>query len=144
MLPSIPISMAVAVLRYRLFDIDRVIQRTLVYAAVTAALTGIYSLIVVGAGTVFETEDSASPALVAAATLVLATLFRPLRNRLQTIVDRRFNRRRYNATRTIETFATQLRNEIDLDSLSATLVATVNETIEPAQVSLWLRSPRDY
>jgi len=144
MLPSIPISMAVAVLRYRLFDIDRLIRRTLVYATVTAVLTGIYSVIVVGVGTVFETENSTSPALVAAATLVLATLFRPLRNRLQTIVDRHFNRRRFDATRTIETFAAQLRNEIDLDSLSATLVATVNETIEPAQASLWLRSPRDY
>ena len=144
MLPSIPISMAVAVLRYRLFDIDRLIRRTLVYATVTAVLPGLYSVIVVGVGTVFETENSTSPALVAAATLVLATLFRPLRNRLQTIVDRRFNRRRFDATRTIETFAAQLRNEIDLDSLSATLVATVNETIEPAQASLWLRSPRDY
>ena len=141
MLPSIPVSIAVAVLRYRLFDIDRLIRRTLVYATVTVVLGGVYAGIVVGVGAVFGAEEDAPPVLVAAATIALATLFRPVRHRAQAIVDRRFNRRRYNAARTIEAFSTQLRNELDLDALSTALLATVHETMEPAEVTLWLRPP---
>jgi hypothetical protein len=133
------IAIAVAVLKYRLYDIDRIINRTLVYGLLTAALGLCYVagslLFVLVAGA------SADPPswLVAAATLAAAAVFRPARRRIQATVDRRFNRRRYHAARTIEVFSARLRDEVDLDTLSAELLAVVDRTMEPTRASLWLR-----
>jgi hypothetical protein len=133
------VAIAVAVLKYRLYDIDRIINRSLVYVLLTAALGLCYAVgsllfvLVAGAG-----SDPPSW-LVAAATLAAAAVFRPARRRIQAMVDRRFNRRRYDATRTIEAFSARLRDEVDLDTLSAELLAVVDQTIEPTTASLWLR-----
>jgi hypothetical protein len=135
----IPISMAIAILRYRLFDIDRLIRRTIVYAAVTVVLGSSYFLL---AGLVLPlvAGDEDTPAVfVAAVTLLLAAAFRPVHNRIQSMVDRRFNRRRYDASTITEAFATRLRDELDIDTLSSELVATVSDSMEPAHVSVWLR-----
>jgi MFS family permease len=136
---GIPLAVAVAILRYRLYEIDRIINRTLVYGLLTAVLGlgyaagSLVSILVVGVG-------SGPPSwLVAAATLAAAAVFRPARRRIQTAVDRRFNRRRYNAAMTIQAFSTRLRDEIDLDTLSTELRAVVGQTMEPTRVSLWLR-----
>jgi hypothetical protein len=138
-LPLVPISVGIAILRYRLYEIDRIINRTLVYGLLTAVLGlgyaagSLVSILVVGVG-------SGPPSwLVAAATLAAAAVFRPARRRIQTAVDRRFNRRRYNAAMTIQAFSTRLRDEIDLDTLSTELRAVVGQTMEPTRVSLWLR-----
>jgi len=138
----IPISMAIAILRYRLFDIDRLIRRTIVYAAVTVVLGSSYFLIA-GLALPLAGGDEDTPAVfVAALTLLLAAAFRPVHNRVQSLVDRRFNRRRYDASTITEAFATRLRDELDIDALSSELVATVNDSMEPAHVSVWLtRTP---
>jgi hypothetical protein len=135
------IAIAVAVLKYRLYDIDRIINRTMVYGLLTAILGLCYVagsllfVLVAGAG-------SDPPRwLVAAATLAAAAVFRPARRRIQATVDRRFNRRRYHAARTIEAFSARLRDEVDLDTLSAELLAVVDRTMEPTRASLWLRPP---
>jgi hypothetical protein len=139
MLPFVPISVGIAILRYRLYEIDRIINRTLVYGLLTAVLGLCYaagslvSVLVAGAG-----SDPPSW-LVAAATLAAAAVFRPARRRIQNVVDRRFNRRRYDAAKTIETFSVRLREELDLDSLSAELLAVVDQTMQPTTASLWLR-----
>jgi hypothetical protein len=125
--------------RYRLYDIDRIINRTLVYGLLTAALGLCYAagsllfVLVAGAGT-----DPPSW-LVAAATLAAAAVFQPVRRRIQAVVDRRFNRRRYHAVKTVEGFSTRLRDEVDLDTLSAEVLAVVGQTMEPTMLSLWLR-----
>ena len=139
-LMAIPVAIGVAVLRYHLFDIDRLINRTLVYGLLTAILGLIYVGAVLILGQVFGgmTEDPPSWA-VAGATLAVAALFQPARRRIQAVVDRRFNRRKYNATRTIEAFSTRLRDQVDLDTLSAELLAVVDQTVQPTAVSLWLR-----
>jgi hypothetical protein len=138
-LPLVPISVGIAILRYRLYEIDRIINRTLVYGLLTAVLGLCYaagslvSILVVGVG-------SGPPSwLVAVATLTAAAVFRPARRRIQTVVDRRFNRRRYNAAKTIQAFSARLREQIDLDTLSSEVLAVVDQTMEPTQVSLWLR-----
>jgi hypothetical protein len=137
--PAIPVAAGVAILRYRLYEIDRLINRTLVYGLLTAILGLCYAagsllfVLVAGAG------KEPPSWLVAAATLAAAAVFRPVRGRIQAVVDRRFNRRRYHAAKTIEAFSTRLRDEIDLDTLSAELVAVVGQTMEPTQASLWLR-----
>jgi hypothetical protein len=135
---GIPIAIGIALLRYRLYDIDRLISRTLVYGSLTAILGLGYAVVVVVLGQLLGQDTTLA---VAGATLAMAAVFRPLRRRIQAVVDRRFNRRRYDATRTIEAFATHLRDEIDLDTLSGELVAVVDQTMEPTQVSLWLRRP---
>jgi hypothetical protein len=140
-LPLVPISVGIAILRYRLYEIDRIINRTLVYGLLTLLLGLCYVVgslvfvLVAGAGT-----DPPSW-LVAAATLAAAAVFRPVRRRIQAAADRRFNRRRYHAARTIEGFSARLRDEIDLDDLSAELLALVDQTMEPTRASLWLRPP---
>jgi hypothetical protein len=136
----IPVAIGIAILRYRLYDIDRLINRTLVYGLLTALLGGVYAGAVLVLGQLFGgvTRDPPSWA-VAGATLVMAAAFQPARRRVQELVDRRFNRRRYNAARTIQAFSTRLRDQLDLDTLSAELLAVVDQTMEPTQVSLWLR-----
>jgi hypothetical protein len=137
----LPVATGVAILRYRLYDIDRIINRTLVYGLLTAVLGlchvagTLVFVLVAGAG-----SDPPSW-LVAAATLAAAAVVRPARRRIQAAVDRRFNRRRYDAVETIEAFSARLRDEIDLDTLSAELLSVVDRTVEPTMVSLWLRPP---
>jgi hypothetical protein len=139
-LAGIPIGAAIAVLRHRLYDIDRLLNRTLVYALLTALLGSVYAGAVLGLGQVFG-GLGAEPSswAVAGATLAVAALFQPARRRVQTVVDRRFNRRRYDAARTIEAFSARLRDQIDLDSHTRELLAVVDQTMEPTRVSLWLR-----
>jgi hypothetical protein len=136
LLLSVPLAIAVAVLRYRLWDLDRLISRTVAYALVTALLLIPYLLILPAAG---RLAGGAGSLAVAAATLAAAAVFQPLRRRIQDLVDRRFNRRRYDAARTVDTFAARLREQIDLDALSAELLAVVDQTVAPTRASLWLR-----
>jgi hypothetical protein len=136
----VPIAAGVAILRYRLYDIDRLINRTLVYAALTAVLGAVYAGAVLVLGWLFGGVGGELPSwAVAGATLAVAALFQPARRRVQAVVDRRFNRRRYDAARTVEAFSARLRDQIDLDTLSAELLAGVEQTVEPTTVSLWLR-----
>jgi MFS family permease len=136
----LPVAAGIAILRHRLYDIDRLINRTLVYGLLTAILGFLYVGAVLLLGNLFGGIGGQPPSwAVAGITLVVAALFQPVRHRIQQVVDRRFNRHKYDAARTIETFATRLRDELDLDSLSAELLAVVDQTMEPIRVSLWLR-----
>ncbi|MBW3664484.1 MAG: hypothetical protein KY469_15395 [Actinobacteria bacterium] len=136
-LAVLPVAVTVAVLRYRLYDIDRLVSRTLSYALLSGVLVGVYALGVLGVGALLPGESS--DLLVAGSTLAVAALFRPLRSRIQSVVDRRFNRSRYDAARTIEAFGARLRDEVDLGSLSQELRAAVDVTLQPRVTSLWLR-----
>jgi hypothetical protein len=132
----VPVSVAVAVLRYRLWELDRLVSRTVTYAAVTGLLVLPYLVIVPAASRLAHGSGSLA---VAAATLAAAALFQPLRRRVQDLVDRRFNRRRYDAARTVEAFSARLREQVDLDALSAELREVVDQTVAPTRTSLWLR-----
>jgi hypothetical protein len=136
----IPLSIGVAVLRSHLFDIDVLINRTLVYGSLTATLVALYfgGIVLLQRLFVVLTGERSTLAVVAS-TLVIAALFNPLRRRIQTFIDRRFYRRKYDARKTLEGFSTKLRDETDLDALSGTLVGVVRETMQPAYASLWLR-----
>ncbi|HJU00132.1 MAG TPA: hypothetical protein VJ966_02875 [Actinomycetes bacterium] len=134
----VPVAVAVAVLRYRLWDLDRLVSRTVTYALVTGLLVLPYLLAVPVAGRLAAGTGSLG---VAAATLAAAALFQPLRRRVQALVDRRFNRRRYDAARTVDWFATRLRDQVDLDALHGELLGVVDQTVQPTQASLWLRPP---
>ena len=135
----IPVSVAVAVFKYRLYEIDRLINRTLVYGLLTALLIGVYAGLVFLLGRLLDPATGDSALAVAASTLAVAALFQPARRRLQQVVDRRFNRRRYDAARTVERFSGRLREHVDLDTLSAELLGVVDRTVQPASASLWLR-----
>jgi hypothetical protein len=135
----IPVAIGVAILRYRLFDIDRLISRTLVYGLLTALLAGVYVTGVFVAGRLLDPAHGRSELAVAGSTLAVAALFQPARRRIQRLVDRRFNRSRYDAVRTVEAFRGRLWEEIDLDSLSAELLAVVDQTMQPTTAALWLR-----
>jgi hypothetical protein len=135
-----PVAVAVAVLRYRLYDLDRIVSRTLAYALLTLLLGLGYATVVLGLGRLLPEGSSLA---VAAATLAAAAAFSPLRRRVQAAVDRRFNRRRYDATGTVEAFAARLRDQVDLDALHTELLAVVDQTVQPTRASLWLRgAPR--
>ena len=132
----VPVGVAVAVLRYRLWDLDRLVSRTVTYALVTALLVIPYLLIL--PATTRLAAGSGSLA-VAATTLAVAAAFQPLRRRIQQLVDRRFNRRRYDAARTVDGFAARLRDQVDLDAVGGELLAVVDQTMQPTRASLWLR-----
>jgi hypothetical protein len=137
----LPIATAIAILKYRLYDIDRIINRTLVYGSLTAMLAGIYFGGVTVTQTLFRTltdQHELPQLVVVASTLVIAALFNPLRRRIQSIIDRSFYRRRYDARKTLEGFAAKLRDETDLEALRGDLVGVVRETMQPTHVSLWL------
>jgi hypothetical protein len=137
----VPVGAAVAILRYRLYDIDRIISRTLGYGLLTALLGLVYVAGVFVFGRLLNPGGKPSELAVAASTLAVAALFQPARRRVQAAVDRRFNRARYDAARTVAAFSARLRDQIDLDTLSTELLAVVDQTMEPTQVSFWLRPP---
>jgi hypothetical protein len=132
---ALPIAMGVAILRYRLYEIDRIISRTLAYAIVTGLLVGVYAGLVLLATHVLSVHSTVA---VAAATLAAAALFNPLRRRVQHVVDRRFNRARYDADRIVSAFASGLKDEVDLDSIRNDLAGAVQRALEPAHVSVWI------
>jgi hypothetical protein len=132
---ALPVTTGVAVMRYRLYDIDVIINRTLVFGALTAILGFSYFALVAGISSV----AGESSVTVAGATLVVAALFRPLRQRIQSLIDRRFYRSKYDAEQTIADFSSKLRGEIDLDSLTSEMSAVIRATVQPTHVSLWIR-----
>jgi hypothetical protein len=141
-IPSIPIATGIAILRYRLYDIDRIINRTLVYASLTAILVGVYFGGVTATQALFRTitgQEQSPQLVVVASTLVIAALFNPLRRRIQSFIDLSFYRSKYDAAKTLEGFSMKLRDETDLEALSDELVGVVRGTMQPAHVSLWLR-----
>jgi hypothetical protein len=132
--------LGIGIFRYRLWDIDRLVNRTLVYGLLTAVLGAVYAGLVLVLGQLFGGIGTETPSwAVAGATLAVAALFQPARRRIQQTVDRRFNRRKYNAAKTIEAFSIRLRDQVDLDTLSAELLAAVDQTMQPTSASLWLR-----
>jgi hypothetical protein len=138
-LAAIPVWLAIAILRHRLYDIDLLIKRTVVYGATSAAIAATFFVGIVALQAVLQPITSGSELSVAASTLVSFALFQPIRRRIQGAVDRRFDRSRYDAARTLELFADRLRDEVDLDSLRAHLLGAVQQTMGPAHTSLWLR-----
>ena len=140
---AVPIAVGFAVLRYRLYNIDLLINRTLVYASLTATLALIYFGGVATTQAIFRaltTQEYQPQLAIVVSTLVIAALFNPLRRRIQSFIDRRFYRKKYDAAKTLEAFSAKLRDETDLDALNDDLVRVVQETMQPAHVSLWLRS----
>jgi hypothetical protein len=136
----VPVSIAMAILRYRLYDIDRIISRTVAYAVLTVLLGAVYAGVVLILGQLFGGVTGDPPTwAVAGATLAVAALVQPARRRIQAVVDRRFNRRHYDAARTVEAFTDRLRQEVDLDALAPELLAVVDQTFQPTRASLWLR-----
>jgi hypothetical protein len=143
----IPISIGVAILRYRLWDIDALINRTLVYGLLTAILGGLYAGLIIGLESLADVIKGASaqqPLVLVLSTLAIAALFRPVRNRIQLVIDRRFYRNKYDAEQTLNTFSATLQSEVDLEQVREQLLATVQQTIHPTQVSLWLRQPSQH
>jgi hypothetical protein len=136
-LAVLPVATGAAILRYRLYDLDRIISRTLAYGLLTVLLGLGYAAVVLGLGRLLPQGSSL---VVAAATLAVAAVFQPARRRIQAAVDRRFNRRRHDAAQVIEAFGARLRDQVDLDTLTGELLAVVDQTMQPAQASLWLRS----
>jgi hypothetical protein len=140
--PGVPVAIGIAILRYRLYDIDLLINRTLVYGSLTAILAGVYFGSVTATQALFSilTDQQELPQLVVVtSTLLIAALFNPLRRRIQSFIDRRFYRSKYDAIKTLEAFSVKLRDVTDPDALSDDLVGLVRETMQPAHVSLWLR-----
>src|SRR6266508_314761 len=134
----LPLATGAAILRYRLYDLDRIISRTLAYGLLTVLLGGGYAGVVLGLGQLLGRDSSL---VVAGATLAVAAAFQPARRRIQRAVDRRFNRRRYDAARTIQAFSARLRQQVDLEALTGELLAVVEQPMQPPRASLWLRPP---
>jgi hypothetical protein len=132
----LPLGTGAAILRYRLYDLDRIISRTVAYGLLTVLLAGGYAAVVLGLGQLLGRDSSL---VVAAATLAVAAAFQPARRRIQQGVDRRFNRHRYDAAKTIEAFSARLRDQVDLTTLTGELLAVVDQTMQPTRASLWLR-----
>jgi len=142
--PAIPVSIGIAILRYRLYDIDRIINRTLVYGALSLTLALLYFGGVTLTQLTFRVltgQEQQPQLIIVASTLMIAILFNPLRHRTQEFIDRRFYRKKYDAKKTLEAFSAKLRDETDLDDLSGELVGVVRDTVQPVHVSLWLREP---
>ncbi len=142
---GVPVAIGFAVLKYRLYDIDLLINRALVYGSLTVSLAVVYFGGVSVTQAIFRalTGQEQQPQLaIVVSTLVIAALFNPLRRRIQSFIDRRFYRRKYDATKTLEAFSARLRQETDLEALNAELVGVLRETMQPAHVSLWLRPDR--
>ena len=143
--PLVPIAMAVAILQYRLYEIDRLISRTIAWAIVTGVLVGVFAALVVTLETVFAPITKENTLAVAASTLVAFTLFQPLRRRVQRAVDRRFDRARYDGQRTVDAFAEHLRNETDINAVLRDLSGTTRAAVAPMALDVWIRpssSPR--
>lgn len=137
----LPLAIGIAVLRYRLYDIDRIISRTIGWALVTGLLVGAFALLVLGLTSLLEPLTGGSTLAVAGSTLVVVALFTPVRGRVQRAVDRRFDRGRYDGERTLAAFGERLRDEVDLDVIRADVLATVESSVRPSRVGLWLRTP---
>jgi hypothetical protein len=137
-LAVLPLALGAAVLRYRLYDLDHILSRTLTYGLLTLLLGGGYAVVVLGLGQLLGRDSSL---VVAGATLAVAGVFQPARRRVQQVVDRRFNRRRHDTAQTIAAFSARLHQQIDLDTLSNELLAVVDQAMQPTRASLWLRSP---
>jgi drug/metabolite transporter (DMT)-like permease len=138
--PAIPIAIAVAVLRYRLYEIDRIISRTISYAVVTGVLIAVFAVAVIVLQGALAGFTQGETLAVAASTLVAFALFQPLRRRVQSVIDRRFDRSRYDGERTTAAFSERLRDQVDLPSVTADLDATVREAVVPAKMAIWLRT----
>jgi len=136
---SVPVAVGIAVLRYRLYEIDRIISRTVGWAVLTSLLAALFAGLVVGLQALSTTFTSSNTLAVAVSTLIVAALFQPLRRRLQVGVDRRFNRARYDAQQTVDVFGEHLRNEVDLARLRAALIVTVDDAVHPETSNVWLR-----
>ena len=134
-----PVAIGIAILRYKLYEIDRIISRTISYGVVTLVLASVFVVVVLAAQAVLGPLTGSSTIAVAGSTLLVAALFQPIRRRVQRLVDRRFNRIRYDAERTVAAFSDRLRDEVDLEALRAEILATVSAAVEPTSVSLWLR-----
>jgi hypothetical protein len=137
-LAVLPLALGAAILRYRLYDLDHILSRTLTYGLLTLLLGGGYAVVVLGLGQLLGRDSSL---VVAGATLAVAGVFQPARRRVQQVVDRRFNRRRHDTAQTIDAFGARLHQQIDLETLSTELLAVVDQTMQPTRASLWLRSP---
>ena len=137
----LPVAVGVAVLRYRLFEIDRIVSRTVSYGLLSAVLVGVYLLVVALLRPLLEPLTGSSTLAVAGSTLAVAAVFNPVRRRLQAAVDRRFDRARYDAARAVEAFAARLRNQVDLDQITEGLRETVSATVTPGRMAVWLRAP---
>jgi hypothetical protein len=145
-IPAVPIAIGIAILRYRLYDIDLLINRTLVYGSLTAILAGVYFGGVTATQVLLRNitgQEQLPQLVVVASTLLIAALFNPLRHRIQSFIDRRFYRRKYDAAKTLEAFSARLRDETDLDRLGEDLVGVVTETMQPSHVSMWLHPDSD-
>jgi hypothetical protein len=134
--PILSAAVGAAILRYRLYDLDRILSRALAYGLLTLLLGGGYAVVVLGLGQLLGRDSSL---VVAAATLAVAAVFQPARRRIQEAVDRRFNRRRHDAGQTIAAFSSRLRDQVDLDTLTGEVLAVVDQTMQPTRASLWLR-----
>ena len=141
---GVPTAVGIAITRYKLYEIDILINRTLVYGAITSMLVALYfgGIVVLQRVLVLLTGEKSTLAVVAS-TLLIAALFSPLRRRIQSFIDKRFYRRKYDARKTLEIFSARLRNQTDLEALSDDLVGVVSETMQPTHVSFWLRPDRD-